>query len=285
MEHPARRPLFAVATLTTTGALALTPVIVTPPDLHPASMSPVRISTEAIVLTDAWSDLASNTVSSVYELGKLALGTNNSFPLPSPTFPLAPVVTQLVLNQLIYATQLLTGKAGQIPGEISTHVTELFNVLGEVAAAVPAIIPQQLYVPIYAIQQAFTFVAGSANPLAALVQAPAVFLDITLNADAGLLGQYGPIGLPLIVRNLIAKALYTPPPTITLPFKKPSAAALRSTAAVTTKATPSAPSGTASSARSKPKASAAGNRKAASAKAAGNPAGKPGTGQGHSKRG
>lgn len=281
MELAARRPLLAIATLTTASALALAPITIAPTEIP----TPVRISTQVVQLTDAWSDLFTVTAASLTQLGSLVIGTNNSYPLPNPTFPLAPVATQLVLNQLIYVAQLFTGNAGAIPVEIGTHLNQVGAVLQQFATAGPSVILQQLIAPFYAIQQSIQYIANSTNKLAALFQAPALFLNYTLNADTGLLGQYGPIGLPLIFRNLLTTALYTTPPAIVLPFKKAAAAASTPKPTTATVA-PTAPSGTASSARTKPKASASSSRKAASAKAKAkaNSSG-AGGGQGHSKRG
>ena len=282
MHSATRRPVTAIAAVTTAGALALSPIVVTPPELPTPGIAAARISSQAIQLTDAWSELASDTVSSVVELGKLVIGTDTTFPLPSPSFPLAPVATQLVLNQLIYVAQLFTGDGGNIPLEIGTHLNELGKVAAQVVQALPQVIPQQLYTPILAAQEAIKFVLGSANPVAALFQAPAVFLDIALNSDAGLLGIYGPIGLPVVIRNLITKAIYTPAPTIVLPFKKAAGATLKPKATTTT-ASPKA-SGVAGSARAGSKnAPSAASSSAKNAGAAKSGNSKPG--QGHRGRG
>jgi hypothetical protein len=278
MEQATRRPLLALATLTTAGALALSPITVTP---HAPGISAARISTQAIQLTDAWTDLVGDTVVSVVTLGAMFLGADNNYPLPSPTIPFAPVVTQLVLNQFIYAAQLLTGNGGQIPGEISTHLTAVVDIAGSVLGAAGPLLGEYLKLPIAAAQAAIDYVATATNPLLALFEAPAVFLNLVLNNQYGLFGQVGPIGFPIIIRNILAKALYTTPPAITLPFKKAAASSTPKLAAATVKVV--APSGTAGSARSKPKApssAASTKRTTASAKANSNNAG-----QGHSKRG
>jgi hypothetical protein len=281
MERAARRPLLTVAALTTAGALALAPITVTPPDLHEAGISPLRISTQAVQLTDVWSDLVTDSVLNVVTLGAMFLGADSNYPLPSPTIPLAPVITQLVLNQFIYAAQLFTGNGGQIPGEISTHLTAVGEVASLALGSALPLLGEYLKLPVAAAQAAIEYVTTATNPLLALFEAPAVFLNIVLNNQYGLLGQVGPIGFPIIVRNILAESLYTTPPTITLPFKK-AAAASTPAAATTDK-----PSGTASSARSKPKApssASATKRKTATStksdtKAASN------SGQGHSRRG
>lgn len=280
MHHVVRRPLLAAATLTTATALALTPVTVTPPDLH-AAISPIRVSTQAVQLTDAWSDLFSDTVTSVVTLGAMALGTDSNYPLPSPNFPLAPVATQLVFNQLIYVAKLFNGQAGEIPAWIGAHLTEVGKVAQLFVAAVPGVVLQQIQVPFYAAQQAINSIGSSGNLLTGLVEAPAVFLNIALNNQFGLLGLTGPIGISLIFRNLLTTALYTTPPTIVLPFKKAAASTPRAAAAATKK--PVAPSGTANSARSKPKApsSAASSKRKPAASTTPNSSG----GRGHAKRG
>ena len=56
MEYATRRPMLAAAALTTAGALALTPITVAPLESHAPSISPARISSQAVQLTDAWSD-------------------------------------------------------------------------------------------------------------------------------------------------------------------------------------------------------------------------------------
>ncbi|MCV7348486.1 hypothetical protein [Mycolicibacterium rhodesiae] len=284
MDIAIRRCTLAAATLTTAGALALTPVTVAPPSEH----APVRVSTLSVQLTDAWSQLFSDTASNVTDLVVLALGVNNSYPLPSPTIPLAPVVTQLALNQLAYAGLLLTGQGGQIPAWIGAHLTEVGKVAQLAVSAIPGVVLEQLRTPFSAAAQTLQYITGSANPVGALFQAPAVFLNIVLNSQYGLLGFTGPIGLPLIFRNLLTTAIYTPLPSVVLPFKKPASAAVEPKAAASTAAVAkvTAPSGTASSARSKPKApsqAASGKRKpSASTKTDTNGSG---AGRGHSKRG
>lgn len=278
MERALRRPTIAIAALATTGSLALAPIAALPSE-HALSPLPATVSSQAVQLTDAWSDLATGTLASLVHLGKLASGTDSSFPLPSPTIPLAPVATQLVLNQLIYVAQLFTGQGGQIPGEIINHLGQVGALVSQSISALSGVIPQQLLTPFISLQQSIEFVANSTNKLSGLIQAPAIFLNGVINGDAGLLGPYGPIGVSLIIRNLLTAAIYTPLPTIVLPFKKAGGAA--STPKPTTvTAKVAAPSGVAGSARSKPKAPANSSRKAAAAKAG---TGKPG--QGHGKRG
>ncbi|MCV7217202.1 hypothetical protein H7J51_18175 [Mycobacterium crocinum] len=249
MENIARRSVLTAAALTTAGALALTPVTAAPLNAH----SPIRISTQTVALTDAWSQLFTDTASSVTGLVTMTIGANNNYPLPSPTFPLAPVVTQLVLNQFAYAGLLLTGQGGQIPGWIGAHLTEVGKIAQLAISAVPGVAFEQVRAPFFAAAQTLEFIANSANPLTALFQAPAVFLNIALNSQYGLLGFTGPIGLSLIFRNLLANAVYTPLPSVVLPFKTASKAAAQPKAAATpTPVKPAAaPSGTASSARSK----------------------------------
>lgn len=287
MQHAVRRPLLAAATLTTAGALALTPITITPPDLHPAGLAPVRIATEAVQLTDAWSDLFADTATSVGNLVALGLGLDSNYPLPSPTFPLAPVASQLVLNQLIYVAKLFNGQAGEIPVWIGAHLTEVGKLAQLFVSAVPGVVLQQLQIPFYAAAQTLQYIANSGNPLYALFQAPAVFLNLALNNQFGLLGFTGPVGISLIFRNLLATALYTTPPAIVLPFKK--AASTRKATATNT-VTTTAPSGTASSARSKPKApssASSSKRKPASSAASATSDSKANSnaGRGHSKRG
>ncbi len=278
MERAIRRPMLAAAALTTAGALALSPVTVTPPEMHALDLSPATISTQAVQLTDAWSDLVTNTVSNVVQIGALFIGLNSSFPLPNPIF-IAPVATQLLLNPLIYGVQLVTGHGADIPGEILSHLDKI-AVLGKgiVDDVIPAI-GEQIKTPFLAAQLAFESITTSSNLLLGLLEAPAVFLDAALNSTFGLIGGNGPIAIPIIIRNVLASALYTPLPSITLPFKKPAAAA--STPKATTTSQVASPSGTASSARSKPKAPASSSRKTASTKASA----KGSAGSGHSKRG
>jgi hypothetical protein len=282
MEHAARRPMLTLATLTTAGALALSPMAVAPPELHAPDLSAARISTQAVQLTDAWSDLLNDTLGSVVQLGGLFLGADNNFPLPSPTIPLAPVATQLVLNQLIYLGQLFTGQGAQIPTEIATHLTNVVLLARGLANELPAIIVQQLQTPFVAAKLAIESVTLSGNLLLALLEAPAVLLNFALNSQYGLIGINGPIAIPIIVRNALAKIIDPPLPTwlshILQPGKAVAAAPVSAASTVALKVTPSQ---TAGSARSKPKAPASSSRKASpSAKASSSSAG-----SGHSKRG
>ncbi|MBB3750122.1 hypothetical protein FHT44_002583 [Mycolicibacterium sp. BK634] len=263
MELAVRRPMVTAAALATAGSLALTPVIATPPQLHALDLSPATISTQAVQLTDAWSDLLSNTVSSVVQLGGLFIGLNSTFPLPNPVF-IAPVAAQLVLNPLIYAGQLLTGQGAKIPGEIADHLQNLAVLAQAIVSDVIPAIGLQIRTPFIAFQDTISYIANASNKLVALLQAPALFLDAVLNSQYGLIGPNGPIGVPIIIRNLVASGIAAATfPPIVLPFKKASGAKTVAPKA----ATVTAPSGTASSARSKPKAPSSSNRKATSAKA------------------
>ncbi|TDO18609.1 hypothetical protein EV580_1796 [Mycobacterium sp. BK086] len=199
--------------------------------------------------------------------------------MPNPVF-IAPVIAQLVLNPVIYGIQLVTGHGADIPAEILDHINNLTNLVPALAADVIAGIGYQVQAPFLALELAINSVATATNKLVALLEAPAVFLDAALNSTYGLLGLYGPISLPILIRNALASAIAAPVPTIVLPFKKASGAAASK---VSTPKAVTAPSGTAGSARSKPKATptAASKRKpAASTKSSDNNAG-----QGRSKRG
>jgi hypothetical protein len=281
MDYVARRPMFAVAAFTTVGALALAPIAVAPPNVHMPRLSPALISTQAVQLTDAWSDLATNTQASVVELVRLFVGADNNIPLPSPTIFLAPIATQLVLNQLIYLGQLFSGQGSQIPGEISTHLTNLGTIAGELGTALPQFVVGNLQTPLVALSLAITSISTATNPLIGLLEAPAVFLNIALNSQFGLLGPAGLIGFPIIVRNTVAKAIDPPLPAwlahILLPGKAPSAAALTPKSTVTLKV--AAPSHSASSARAGSKAPAAASSSRKASAKAGN------RGVGHGKRG
>jgi hypothetical protein len=218
-------------------------------------------------------------VANVVQLAATAFGVNSNIPLPNPTIPLAPIATQLVLNQLIYVAQVFTGQGASIPGEIGAHLTGVLGVATEVGKALPEVITTQIQLPIAAVQAAIDTYTGSGSLLQGLFEAPAAFLDTILNNDVGLLGIYGPIGLPLVVRNLVAKALYTTPPTIVLPFKKASAATLRPKAANTTSRPQK--SGVAGSARPEAKAPSAASASAKKVSAAKSSNG----GSGRGKRG
>ncbi len=277
MTSAVRRPMLTAAALTTAGALALSPITVTPSDLHAAGVSPLRVSTQEVVLTDAWFDLLNDTLVSGILMGQLIVGANPVYPLPNPIF-VAPLLTQLlVVNPLTYAVQLLTGEGAKVPTEIIAHINNLAVVAQAIGKDVPGAIVKEIQAPFQSLQLAFESITTSSNLLLGLFEAPAVFLNAALNSQYGLIGPAGPISLGFIIRNVVAQALFTAPPAA-LPFKK----AASKTTAVTVKQT--APSGTASSARSKPKApssTASGKRKpAASAKTNNNNAG-----QGHSKRG
>ncbi|GAA2774143.1 hypothetical protein GCM10010533_09180 [Mycolicibacterium pallens] len=268
MEPTASRSMRTAAALTTTGALVLTPIVIAPPERHAPAIVATQVSTQAVKLTDAWSDLLNNTLHNVEVLGKVFLGLDNAFPLPTPTIPLAPIVTQLVLNPLIYTVQLITGQGATIPTEIKTHISQVLGALELVVTQLPPLIGPQLQAPFNAIRLALESIAGSGNLLLGLVEAPAVFLDHALNSEYGLLGGKGPVAVAIIVRNLFANALATPLPTVVLPFKKANGAAPKTLAPTT--ATAAAPTGVAGSARTKPKAqptASAGAKKTGTAKA------------------
>lgn len=282
MERAARHPMLTVAALATAGAVALSPLTATPPDLHAAGFSPLRVSTQEVQLTDAWFDLLNDTLISAYLLGQLAVGANPTYPLPNPIF-VAPILTQLlVVNPLTYAVQLLTGEGAKVPTEIIAHINNLALVAQAIGKDVPPAIVKEIQAPFQALQLAFDSITTSTNLLLGLFEAPAVFLNAALNSQYGLIGVNGPIALGFIIRNVVAQQLFTPPPAV-LPFKKAGGAAAVKTV-VPKAAAVTAPSGTASSARSKPKApssTASGKRKPATSAKADKPSG----GQGHSKRG
>jgi len=260
MDYTARRRLLAVATVTA-GTLVLSPVLVTP---HEAPV-PIRVSSAPVQLTDAWSDLVTDTLTSAYFLGQLAGGANPTYPLPNPIF-IAPIAAQLVVNSLTYAVQLFTGQGSQIPTEIITHINNLANVATAIGKDVPPVVVKQIQNPFIAAKNAIDSITGSGNPLLGLLEAPAVFLDGVLNGQYGLIGFNGPVAVGFIIRNVVAQALFTAPPA-GLPFKKPAAALKpNADAAKTVTLKVPAPSGTASSARSKPKAPANSSRQAAAAK-------------------
>jgi hypothetical protein len=278
MEFTANHSVRTVAALTTVGALALTPIAVAPPELHAPSIAVARISTEAVQLTDAWSDLLTNTVGNTIQLAGLFIGLDSGSPLPNPIF-IAPVATQLVLNQLIYAVQLFTGKGAEIPVEITTHLDKIGNLIQGISNDVPGIILDQIRTPFEALQLALDSITTAGNLLLGLIEAPAVFLDAALNSQYGLLGSTGPIAVPIFIRNALAQAISTPLPTVVLPFKKP-AAAVKSAASAAPKV--AAPSGVAGSARTKPKSPSAGS--ATAKKTAAAKAGSARNGVGHGKR-
>ncbi|TDO18604.1 hypothetical protein EV580_1791 [Mycobacterium sp. BK086] len=263
MELTANRPMRTVAALTTVGALALTPLAIAPPDLRAPSVVATRISTESVQLTDAWSDLLTNTVENTVQLAGLFLGFDSGAPLPNPGFPLAPIVTQFALNQLVYLGALLTGQGAQIPTAIATHLSNLANLGQGLANDLPGIVIDQLRTPLGALSAAWQTVTNSSNLLIGLLEAPAVFLDVLLNSQYGLIGFNGPIAVPIFIRNRLATAIEIPLPNVVLPFKKASGAAATT---VAPRAAVTAPSGTAGSARTKPKASSSAS---ASAKKAG----------------
>jgi hypothetical protein len=251
MEYPAAvRSMRAVATLTTVGALALAPVAAAPPALHTPGVAAARISTEAVQLTDAWSELLTDTVTSAVKLGEVFV---------------APIAAQLVINPLIYAVQLFTGQRAQIPVEINNHLNNILTFGNAVLTDIPPAIVKQIQTPFQAAQLAVESVATATNKLIALLEAPAVFLNAALNSQYGLIGINGPIAVPFVVRNELANAIYTAPPAV-LPLKKAAAAVSIPKTAATALVPKSV---TASSARSKtkPPSSAHSSRKSASAKA------------------
>lgn len=256
-----RRSIRGAATLATAGALALMPIAVAPPGLQTPDISPIHISAQAIQLTDAWSDLFTETATNVTELVKLFVGAESGVPLPNPTIFLAPVATQLVLNQLIYLGQVFSGQGSQIPGEISAHLTKVVDLFGQVGALLPDLITLQIRTPFVALQQALTSISTASNPLIGLLEAPAVFLNVALNTSFGLLGVEGPIGFPITVRNVLATSIDPPLPGwlshILQPGKVPGAAALTPKTTGTLKSTVGA-----SSARSKPKSAHSSSHKA-----------------------
>ncbi|MCV7348487.1 hypothetical protein [Mycolicibacterium rhodesiae] len=273
MDNAARRKLLTVSAVTA-GTLILSPVIVTP---HQTPV-PIRVSSASVQLTDAWSQLINDTIISTYLLGQLAVGANSTYPLPNPIF-IAPVAAQLVINPLIYAVQLVTGQGANVPAAIIAHINNVADVAAAIGKDVPPAIAKQIQTPFIAAKDAIESITASGNPLLGLLEAPAVFLNEALNSEYGLLSLKGPIAVGFIIRNVLATALYTAPPAVVLPFKKPAATLSPTVTATTGTPKAAAPSGTASSARPKPKASAGSGRTAAAAKASDTKSGA------HSRRG
>lgn len=270
MDDAARRRMRGIAALTA-GTLVLSPVVVMP---HQTPV-PVRISGETVALTDAWSQLVNDTIISTYLLGQLAVGANTNYPLPNPIF-IAPIAAQLVINPLTYAVQLLTGQGAKIPDEIIGHINNLAVIGKAIGKDVPPAIVKQIQTPFIAAKDALDSITTSGNPLLALIEAPAVFLNETLNGEYGLISLKGPIAVGFIIRNVLAQGLFTAPPA-GLPFKKPAAAGTKTV--TLTVPTPSATAGSARSKKSSDSSSAAsGSRKATAAKT-----GKAGVG--HRQRG
>ena len=222
MEHAARRPMLAVATLTTAGALALTPITVAPPELtraeHLASphLHPGGSAHRRLVRPGS-----PTPSSSVVELaGDLRRDEQQLYPLPNPIF-IAPIATQLVINPLIYAVQLFTGQGAQIPTEIADHLSmpspRIANVI---FSDLPPIILQQIQTPFLAAQLAIDSITTATNKLIALLEAPAVFFDAALNSQYGLIGSTARSRFRSSSETCSPTAIDTTPPTIVLPFKK-----------------------------------------------------------------
>jgi hypothetical protein len=279
MDHATRRPLLTAATLATVGALALTPVAVSTHEVHLPSISPTIVSSQAVALADAWSDLLNQTANSLGTLASIYVG--QGVPLPDPTIVVAPILTQLVLNQLIYAGQLFSGQGAQIPGEIATHLNRVATVIGEVASELPPVIVSQVQTPIVAIQEALASISTATNPLIGLIEAPAVFLNIALNGDYGLLGSEGPIAVGIVIRNALATAIDPPLPawlSNILQPKVPGAAALTPKTVALKVAGPARTASSARPASKAPKAPSSSRKAAAKSSTKGG-------GAGHSKRG
>lgn len=117
------RPLATALAIATAGAIAFSTTV--GPTLTESSI-PIapRVWTQTVQLTAL--------PTAFQQVFDIATGKDSTYPLPVGSNPLAPIAEQVMRSVATYGTELLTGKAGQIPGEISSQVTKL-------AAALPTV--------------------------------------------------------------------------------------------------------------------------------------------------
>ena len=211
MEHPARRPMLALTTLTIAGALALTPISIAPPELHTPAISAARISTRAVQLSDAWSDLFTNTAHQCgQDRGDLRRDKQR---LPADESDLYRAYRRATRDQPTYLRRAAVHRPGRPDPHRGRRSPLAVATIGNVIfGELPGAIVKQIQTPFQAAQLAIDSITTASNKLIALLEAPAVFLDATLNTTYGLMGINGPIAVPFLLRNLLANGLYTTPP-------------------------------------------------------------------------
>lgn len=189
----------------TATAIALSPLTI-PAVNHSALQhhSMPLVTTQPVQLADTWSQLIGDTANSLRNFSTLTIGAG----LPAVSNPIAPIAEQVAINVLTYAGQVVTGQGGQIPGEIADHLTKVAAAVQQFVAAVPLWVQQFINNVPAAWNQALQNFA--ANPLAGLIEAPAVFLDQEIN---GIGGVFTLLNVAVGTRNSIALALDPPLPS------------------------------------------------------------------------
>jgi hypothetical protein len=211
--------------IATAVCIAATALMVTvPPNPSPSvqTLPSPRVATRDVTLTSV----------EVPDLWALASGADPSHPLPVRSNPIAPVAQQFVANLSGYYTQLMTGRGAQIPGEVSTHLAKV----SEIVFALPGLLLQTVIGT-----QEFLFAGGGTGAFLGFVvgSIPGGIIGAIIGVPVGIAS--GVLSLPvrlaadvLASRNDIATALAAPvsdapaeapPPTQATPVRKSSAAA------------------------------------------------------------
>ncbi|TGD89689.1 hypothetical protein BayCH28_03545 [Mycolicibacterium sp. CH28] len=183
------------------------------PPPHGETLPSVRSA--PVALAGAWQDLAAHTEANLASLTDLITH-----------YPPVPILTQLAKNQATYA-RWLVGQDGGNPALVVRTVGEHLAAVGAAVATFSVLMPLSLVgafispaiAAAYLVQATGTYPSTPQTWLQALIDAPAVYLDTTLNccstllfnAAFGLLNP-GPISLLLSLPISIAAALSITPP-------------------------------------------------------------------------
>ena len=206
MNHVSVRRSAGTAGLAAMTATVITLSPLTTPAVNQSALqhhSMPLVTTEAIQLTDAWSDLIANSTSSLQALVQFS-----GVGLPAVSNPIAPIAEQVAINLLTYGGQLLSGQGGLIPGEIQSHAGKVGQVVQQLITAIPTYVQQVIANQSTAV--ALAVQAFTANPLTGLIEAPAVFLNQEINGIGGL---FTVLQVTVGTRNATALALDPPLPS------------------------------------------------------------------------
>ncbi|AQT82061.1 hypothetical protein B1R94_26630 [Mycolicibacterium litorale] len=171
-----------------------------------------------VALAGAWQDLADHTHANLAKLSDLVTH-----------YPPLPILSQLASNQATYA-RWLAGQDGGNPAMVAQTVVDHVVAVAAAAVRFSILMPLSLagafvspaVTAAYLVQATGKYPSTPQTWLQAFLDAPAVYLDTTLNccstplfdAAFGLLSP-GPVGLVLSLPISIAEALsIAPPPTV-----------------------------------------------------------------------
>lgn len=260
MQLSVRSVLAIGVSLTVAAGILSAPTTATMATKAPQTADPAPVLHSAsVALTGAWQDLGDHTEANLANLSQLITH-----------YPTLPILTQLASNQATYA-RWLAGQDGGSPELVARTVAQHLVTVGVALGTFSLLMPLSLVgafispavTALYLVQATGRYPSTPQTWLQAFLDAPAVYLDTTLNccttplfkAAFGLLNP-GPAGLLLSLPMSIATALSIPPPSWVGALDKPATAAGPAAPAAPSLRRTSVGSGLAQSRRTQPAAGA-----------------------------